>query len=148
MSLKKVAIASLIIGTAFLSGCASINKAPAAQDAEAKSFAPNANFSQVYVYRNETLGAALSMPVTVDGKLAGNTGPNSFFKFDLPEGKHTITSQGDESKLEIDTKKNHSYYIWQEVKMGAFSGGSKLQLVDEAKGKAGVKECTLIQSKL
>lgn len=146
MSLKKWGLASAIVGTAFLSGCASINKAPASMDAEAKKFAPNANYSQVYVYRNETMGAALSMPVTVDGKLAGTTGPNSFFKFDLPAGKHVITSQGDESKLDIETQKNKNYYVWQEVKMGAFSGGSKLQIVDEAKGKAGVSECTLIQS--
>jgi uncharacterized protein YceK len=148
MLIKKVVVASMIIGYAFLSGCASVNKAPAAADTAAKSFAPNTNYAQVYVYRNETLGAALSMPVTVDGKLAGNTGPHSFFKFDLPEGKHTITSQGDESSLDIQAQKNKNYYVWQEVKMGAFSGGSKLQLVDETKGKAGVSECTLIQSKL
>lgn len=148
MLLKNVVVSAVIVGAAFVSGCASINKAPASMNAEAKKFTPNANYSQVYIYRNETMGAALSMPVTVDGKLAGTTGPNSFFKLDLPEGKHVITSQGDESKLDIETKNNKNYYIWQEVKMGAFSGGSKLQLVDEAKGKAGVKECTLIQSKL
>lgn len=147
MLLKKVVVSSLIIGAAFLSGCASVNKAPAAADSAAKSFTTNANYAQVYVYRNETLGSALSMPVTVDGKLAGTTGPHSFFKFDLPEGKHTITSQGDESTLDVQAQKNKNYYVWQEVKMGAFSGGSKLQLVDEAKGKAGVAECTLIQSK-
>jgi len=50
--------------------------------------------------------------------------------------------------LEIETDINKNYYVWQEVKMGAFSGGSKLQLVEEAKGKAGVKECTLIKSGL
>jgi len=31
------------------------------------------------------------------------------------------------------------------VKMGAFSARSALQLVDEAKGRAGVAECKLIQ---
>ena len=146
MSFKRLATSSVIVGAVFFSGCASINKAPAALDAEAKKFKPNASYAQVYVYRNETLGAALSMPVTVNGKLAGTSGPNSFFKFDLPEGKHTLTSQGNESILEIETQVNKNYYVWQEVKMGAFSGGSELQLVDEAKGQSGVKECTLIQS--
>jgi len=146
MLLKNLIATSVIAGAVLVSGCASINKAPASLDAEAKKFVPNANYAQVYVYRNETLGAALSMPVAVNGKLAGTTGPNSFFKFDLPEGKHTLTSQDDESTLEIDTQKNKNYYVWQEVKMGALSGGSELQLVDEAKGQAGVKECTLIQS--
>ena len=144
--LKKAVVTVTVSGALFLSGCASINKAPANLDSAAKEFKPNPDYSQVYVYRNETLGAALSMPVTVNGKMAGTTGPKSFFKFDLPPGNHTITSQGDKSVLEVKTERNGIYYVWQEVKMGAFSGGSKLQLVDEAEGKSGVRECTMIQS--
>jgi len=139
---KFAAISSI----AFMYGCASINKVPANIDAQSKMFAANSNVSQVYVYRNETMGAALSMPVTVDGKLAGSTGPHSFFKFNLPAGSHTFTSQGDESKLSVTTEVGKLYFIWQEVKMGAFSGGSKLQLVGEAEGKRGVNECSQIQS--
>lgn len=131
---------------AILSGCASVNKAPAAADAAAKTFQAKANVAQVYVYRNETMGAALSMPVTVDGKLAGSTGPNSYFKFDLAPGKHRITSQGDGSVLDIDTEAGKLYFVWQEVKMGLMSGGSKLQIVDGEKGRKGVAECSLIQS--
>jgi uncharacterized protein YceK len=142
--LRKVLIVASLLLT--MVGCASINKAPASADAESKQFKPNESTSQVYVYRNETLGAALSMPVTVDGKLAGDTGPNSFFKFDLPAGEHKITSQGDESSITINTALGKLYYVWQEVKMGVLSGGSKLQLVAEEVGKKGVEECTQIQS--
>jgi len=138
-------IATLAVAV-FATGCASVNKAPSEADANAKSFRPNPSSSQVYVYRNETLGAALSMPVTVDGKLAGTTGPNSFFKFDLPAGRHTITSQGETSKLDLTTEAGKLYFVWQEVKMGGFSGGSKLQLVSEAVGQKGVLECSLIQT--
>ncbi|WP_421247010.1 DUF2846 domain-containing protein [Aeromonas sanarellii] len=150
MLLEKLSVSSFIMGVLLVSGCASIDidKAPASLDAQAKAFSTNASYAQVYVYRNETLGAALSMPVTVNGKLAGSTGPNSFFKFDLPEGKHTLTSQGDESILTIEAKKNKNYYVWQEIKIGVLSAGSKFQLVDDSKGQVGVKECSLIQSKL
>lgn len=139
---KFAAISSL----AFIYGCASINKAPASVDAESKKFTPSPTVSQVYVYRNETLGAALSMNVAVDGKLAGSTGPHSYFKFDLPAGTHTIASQGKESELTLATEVGKLYFVWQEVKMGAFSGGSKLQLVSEEVGKKGVAECTQIQA--
>lgn len=139
---KVVIISSVVLMT----GCASINKAPASAEAESKQFKESADTSQVYVYRNETLGAALSMPVTVDGMLAGNTGPHSFFRFDLPAGEHKLTSQGTESQLTITTELGKLYYVWQEVKMGAFSGGSKLQFVSEEAGKKGVSECTQIQS--
>jgi hypothetical protein len=138
--------AVVISAFAFLAGCASVNKAPAEADTAAKTFQPKAGVAQVYVYRNETMGAALSMPVTIDGKLAGSTGPNSYFKFDLAPGKHRITSQGDGSVLDLDTEGGKLYFVWQEVKMGMMSGGSKLQLVDAEKGKKGVSECSLIQT--
>lgn len=142
-NIAKVAVVSSIV---MLYGCASINKAPASVDAESKQFNAKPAVSQVYVYRNETMGAALSMPVTVDGKMAGSTGPHSFFKFDLPAGSHKITSQGKESELTVTTQAGKLYFVWQEVKMGAFSGSSKLQLVSEEQGKKGVAECTQIQS--
>jgi hypothetical protein len=140
--------ASLLLALVLATGCASVKKAPMDEDRAAKAFRPNTEVAQVYVYRNETLGAALSMPVTVNGKLAGTTGPKSFFKFDLPAGKHQFTSQGDKSVLDLNTQKGDIYYIWQEVKMGVMSGGSKLQLVDEAKGQKGVMQCELIDSAL
>lgn len=145
---KIISQITLIISLIAMGGCASIKKAPPELDVAAKKFEKKADMSQVYVYRNETLGAALSMPVTVNGKLAGTTGPNSFFRFILPSGEHILTSQGDESTLNIKTENGEIYYVWQEVKMGAFSGGSELQLVDEAEGQKGVKECVLIKSEL
>jgi hypothetical protein len=147
-ALKIGSIAIFLLSISFMSGCASVNKAPAGLDAEAKKFQPNPSTSQVYVYRHEVLGAALSMPVTVDGKLAGKTGSKSYFKFDLPAGKHTITSQGDKSSIDVETKLGEIYFIWQEVKMGALSGGSKLQVVNADKGKKDVSECKLITSEL
>ncbi|NRB42997.1 MAG: DUF2846 domain-containing protein [Pseudomonadales bacterium] len=138
------ALSGLILST----GCASINKASIEDDKAAKEFSTDANTSQVYIYRNESFGGAISMPVTVDGKTAGDTGPKSFFKFNLPAGNHVFTSQGEKSTLALDTENGEQYFIWQEVKMGAFSGGSLLQVVDQGKGKKGVSECRMIQSEL
>ncbi len=146
---RRTALTAAVLSmSAFLVGCASVNKASQQADSDAKTFRTKPNVSQVYVYRNETLGAALSMPVTVNGKLAGTTGPHSYFKFDLPPGKQVFTSQGDTSRLEVTTEAGKIYYIWQEVKMGVMSGNSKLQLVTDEVGRKGVLECTLIQSSL
>lgn len=147
-TVKLLSKISLLLALVLVTGCASVKKASVDQDSAAKLFTPKANIAQVYVYRNETLGAALSMPVTVNGKLAGATGPKSFFKFDLPAGKHTLTSQGDKSKLDLTTQNGEIYYVWQEVKMGVMSGGSELQVVDKAKGQKGVLQCDLIDSAL
>ena len=141
--IRNITIVALLLT---LGGCASIIKAPAHLDNKAKEFKSNPNYSQVYLYRNETLGAALSMPVTVDRKLAGTTGANSYFKFNLPAGSHTFTSQDEESTLTIKTALGKLYFIWQEVKVGILSGGSKLQSVNASQGRNGVLESTLIDS--
>lgn len=146
--INKVSNAIIVVSLLVLSGCASVNKASKELDMAAKKFTANPDYSQVYVYRNETFGAAISMPVTVNGKMAGATGPNSFFKFNLPAGSHKLTSQVDESVLDLTTENGEIYYVWQEVKMGAFSAGSKLQSVDKKKGQKGVSECVLIKSDL
>ncbi|MEB3735250.1 DUF2846 domain-containing protein [Halopseudomonas pachastrellae] len=82
----------------------------------AKQFNTHPDYAQVYVYRNETFGAALSMPVSVDGRQAGTTGAKSFFRFQLEPGQHTISSQNGASSLLLNTEANRNYFVWQEVK--------------------------------
>jgi len=48
----------------------------------------------------------------------------------------------------LNTEANRNYFVWQEVKMGLVSGGSKLQVVSEQQGRAGVQQCTMIKSNL
>ena len=50
------------------------------------------------------------------------------------------------STLKLTTEPGKTYYVWQEVKMGAFMARSQLQQVDEATGRKGVLECKRAQS--
>ncbi|MAG65962.1 DUF2846 domain-containing protein [Pseudomonas sp.] len=148
MLIRNTLFSAVLVAAAMATGCASINKAPSAMNTEAKQFNTHPDYAQVYVYRNETFGAALSMPVSVDGRQAGTTGPKSFFRFQLEPGQHTISSQNGASSLLLNTEANRNYFVWQEVKMGLVSGGSKLQVVSEQQGRAGVQQCTMIKSNL
>jgi len=91
VTVGKVAV---ICAFAFLAGCASVNKAPPEADSAAKTFQPKAGVAQVYVYRNESLGAALSMPVTVDGKLAGLFAIADPVKPSTPAALKALTAEG------------------------------------------------------
>jgi hypothetical protein len=51
----------------------------------------------------------------------------------------------DPAKLAFVAEAGNTYFISQEVTM---YGGSRLRQVDEATGRAGVRECRLIQSQL
>lgn len=126
----------------FLSGCASVPMTSESLDAEAKSFAVKTDKSSIYLYRNETFGGAILLTTTIDGKVAGQTGPKTYFLWEVDPGKHEITSVGENTvTLTLDTEPGRAYYVWQEVKMGLWMARSLLHQVDEATGRAGVNEC-------
>ncbi|EAS43058.1 DUF2846 domain-containing protein [Photobacterium profundum] len=131
----------------FMTGCASVPMADSSKDAELKGFEAPSDVAGVYIYRNETLGAAITMDVDVNDKPLGSTAANTYLYTELPEGKHVIKSEAENtSTLEVDVANGRIYYIWQEVKMGIMSARSKLQQVDEVAGQNGVNESKLAVS--
>jgi hypothetical protein len=83
--------------------------------------------------------------VNVDGKSAGQTASKTYFMWLLAPGKHEFQTVAENtSNVSLDAKAGQTYYVWQEVKMGAWSAGAKLQLVDKETGKKGVEESKLI----
>lgn len=129
-----------------LSGCASVPMANIERDSQAKTFAVRPGLSNIYVYRNESIGAAVKMDVELDGKLVGQTVAKSYFALEVSPGKHTLISKAENDfVLDVIAEAGKNYFVWQEVKMGLLYARNKLQLVDEAIGKAGVAESKLIE---
>lgn len=130
-----------------LSGCASVPMASMERDNQAKTFAVKPGLSNIYVYRNESMGAAIKMDVELDGKSIGQTVAKSYFALEVSPGKHTLVSKAEnDSSLEVNAEAGKNNFVWQEVKMGLIIARTKLQLVDEATGMAGVAESKLINS--
>lgn len=129
-----------------LSGYASVPMATPEADAAAKAFRVTPNKGNVYIYRNENFGAAIKMPLLIDNVAVGDTAAKTYVFRQLDPGSHVITSKTEnDATLSLDVKAGANYFVWQEVKMGAFSARSALHLVDEATGKAGVADCELVQ---
>ena len=142
----RLSIFSVLLVSALLAGCASVPMGDPAADASAKQFAPVPDKSVVYVYRNESFGAAVKMDVSVDGKAVGQTASKTYFRLVVDPGHHQVDSQTGTSKMDLDTEAGKVYYVWQEVKMGVWSANSALHLEDAGKGQADVRECNLIKS--
>lgn len=131
-----------------LVGCASVNMGDAKQDAALKTFTTSKDKTGVYIYRNESMGAAIKMNVELDGKTIGQTAAKTYLYKEVTPGKHTFTSKAEnDSSIEVDAKPGTMLYIWQEVKMGFIGARSKLQLVDQAQGQKGVQETQLAETK-
>lgn len=140
-----ILIAALSIS---LVGCASVNMGDAKQDAALKTFTTSKDKTGVYIYRNESMGAAIKMNVELDGKTIGQTAAKTYLYKEVTPGKHTFTSKAEnDSSIEVDAKPGTMLYIWQEVKMGFIGARSMLQLVDQAQGQKGVQETKLAETK-
>lgn len=130
-----------------VSGCASVPMASKEEDVAAKSFRVPSDKGRIYVYRNELLGGAVKMPITVDGKLVGSTVKNTYFIFDVSPGTHELGCVGETpGKVTVDAKAGEAAYVWQEMKMGMWAASCAMHVVDEQKGRQGVSECTLAVS--
>ncbi len=145
--LNRVVPLLLLAVAAFVSGCASVPMSSMEDDAKAKTFAVKEDKSTIYVYRNESFGGAISMTVTLDGKVAGQSGPQTFFMWEVEPGAHEVSSIAENtSTVKLNTVGGKAYYLWQEVKMGMWMARTQLQEVNEETGRKGVGECKRAQS--
>jgi hypothetical protein len=114
-------------------------------DHEAKLFATKPGLANIYIYRTDSIGSAVAIPVLLDGVIVGKTAKKTFLVKQVHPGRHTLISRTEvDVKLDVAVVAGQNYFVWQEIKLGALKAGSQLHLVDEAVGKKGVKKCGLI----
>lgn len=139
--LKKMLILTAIIN---LVGCASVPMGDPGEDARLKTFPVKPDVAGVYIYRNEVLGAAITVPVELDGEHLGRTASKTYFYKEVAPGKHKVASRAENDEvLELDTIAGKLYFIWQEIKMGFFQPRTKLHLMSDEEGRKGVLESKL-----
>ncbi len=147
INMSKISVVLTAFAVLGLAGCASVPMAPEGQDTAGKSFVAQAGKARIYLYRDETFGAAIKMPVSFNGKTVGQTASKTYFYWDVDPGKHTLASLTENTPtIDVNAQADNVYYVWQEVKMGAFAARSDLHLVDEGKGQKGVQACKLAQA--
>lgn len=138
---------SLLLSLALV-GCASVPMGDPKLDSSFKTFKVAPDKAGVYVYRNESMGAAVKMDIMIDGQNIGESAAKTYFYKELAPGKHTIASKAENTDtIEVDLKPGTLSFIWQEVKMGFLFARTKLHLVSEEEGKKGVLESKLAVGK-
>ena len=111
-----------------------------------KSLLAPPNAALVYLYRNESMGAAVKMAVLMDGANSGETVSKTYMVWQVVPGRHALVSKAEnDSQIDLLAEPGRKYYVWQEVKMGILYARSKLQLVSAAQGAQGVNECKLVR---
>lgn len=145
---RRVAAAMLALAP-LLTGCASVPMTSLEQDEKAKTFAVAPDKSAIYLYRHETLGLAVKMTVALDGKVAGQTGPQTYFLWEVAPGPHEVSSISENtSTVQVNTQPGKAYFIWQEMKIGWVSPRSELHVVEKETASPCITGCKRAQSNL
>ena len=140
-------ILRLLFIALFSVSCASVSKMSKEEDAKAKKFTTQSKKAGLYIYRNEVMGAAVSMHIYLDGSHIAKTGPTSYVYMQLKPGVYTLKGEAEnDSQVQIDLKAGKNTFVWQEVKMGLLTPRNKLQVVSESEGKKDVLESERIQT--
>jgi hypothetical protein len=137
---------SLVLTALTAAGCASVPLANSKADKAAKSFAVKPGLANIYIYRTESVGAAVEVAVMVDGVPLGRTAEKTFAVMQVHPGKHTITSRAEgDATLDIVAVANQNYFVQQELVPGFRRARSQLHLADETEGRRYVKKYRLIE---
>jgi hypothetical protein len=137
----KTALLMLLI----LSGCASVPMASPEHDAYAKNFTVVKDQSRIYLFRNENLGSAVRITVALDGKIMGQTAPKTYFYWNVAPGIHEVSCMSSEANdsIRFTAEAGEPVYIWQEMKMGAFSAGCQLHRVKAEAAQGEIRNSSL-----
>ena len=88
-------------------------------DIEAKKFLPVSDKAVLYIYRNQFIGSAWQIPITVNGKLIGNTGGFTFFRKTLAPGEHIVESWADNpAQITLNLETGNIYYVRHKTRAG------------------------------
>src|SRR4030095_29238 len=118
MTLKSVFVCALLSLAAGLAGCGIAPLATPRADTLAKQMLPTEGKAVIYLFRNSPPSAGWTITVTLDGKEMGETGGQTYFRWEVSPGEHIIISKThDWSGLVVNAEPGHMYYVWQDIGM-------------------------------
>ena len=131
---------SLLIAASclFFVGCASTQQFVPLPD-QTKEVEDSAK-GRIYVMRPATIGAAISMDVSDEGKIIGSTGAHGFLCWEREPGDVVISSKAENtSAVNLPVKAGQVHYIFQHLRLGLVMARNKLEIITEEEGKKDLK---------
>lgn len=137
-SLRALAMAAVAL---LVASCASTPQAPRSRDTEAKAFEAYPGAATVYVYRSPFNHEDQDSVLYIDGRLIGATLPGTYFKINVPPGRHTLHGTGvDIGQITLDMRPGTLYF----VDLAVIAGHSRFQSVAPAEGRQQVVGCCVL----
>jgi hypothetical protein len=127
-----------------------VARAAAAEEAEAKRYAPVADRATVYVFRDATVGKVAGLDVLLNGTAIGQTRGKTFYRLHLAPGEHLLTSRNPqngtqhEHRLRADPGALH--FLEQRVKFGMTALRHEIVPTEQTSATSRIKRCRLLSA--
>ena len=103
---------------------------------------PGADKALVYVLRPSGMGAAVKSWFFCDDEVLGVNRGSSYFFAQVDPGTHVFWSKSENvDAVELEVGAGKTYYIQQQVRMGALKARTKLEILDEDEGEQRLAKC-------
>ena len=121
-----------------VAGCASTPQTSHEQDTDAKQFGTHPNAGTIYVYRTEFDHLEDQTVLYANGRLIGATLPGTYFRLDLPPGRHLLHGiAADTGRITLDTRIGELYF----VELTVVEAQSNFRLVSDEVGRSRIVKC-------
>lgn len=143
--MKLLAFGTSISVATLLAGCAS---GPKISESGAITTSVPKGKSQVIVYRDGILGAAMQPAVTLDGQEVGRCIPNGAFNVYTTPGKHELSATTEVTRgIMIATVSGRTTYVRCSIGFGVMVGRPNFEEVPAAVGAGEIQSLTFTGNK-
>jgi hypothetical protein len=125
-----------------LAGCQQTPPSP--EDLQAKKFEAVPDKAVIYLVRDSPDFSDVQAQIRVGDKLLLKTYPGTYYRWEVPAGKHTITGYGEDiGTITVQVERGRIYFVQQRV-TGLRVPSSHFELVREPEGRAAVLRSVLL----
>jgi hypothetical protein len=125
-----------------LTGCQQLPPSP--QDLQAKKFEAVPDKAVIYLVRDAPDFSDVQAQIRLGDKLLLKTYPGTYYRWEVPAGKHTLTGYGeDNGTITVQAERGRIYFVQQRV-TGMRLPSSRFDLVSEPEGRAAVLRAVLL----
>jgi len=125
-----------------LAGCQQLPPSP--EDLQAKKFEAVPDKAVIYVVRDAMDLGDVQAQIRVGDKLLLKTNPGTYYRWEVPAGKHTITGYAEDiGTITVQVERGRIYFVQQRV-VGMRVPSSRFELVGEPEGRAAVLRSVLL----
>jgi hypothetical protein len=147
MKTRSLLAASAMLLAALSAGAIAAEEAIVEADAAARLFQPVPGKAVVYLIRDFGNLWVGHVKVTLDGRDMGVTYHNTYMRWEVAPGEHTLVSHtSPPAALIIRTEPGGLYYVWQDINQGFQRAPSALRVVDQTTTRSTLNTARMLKS--